>query len=324
MSGYTEDNAFKLTKKQRKSIIDYYSTSKPRKQVQEELSELLNVSERTVRSYAKALGVNQIHSQVSNDRVMVYDIETSRVEASLWWTGKQYVNYKTLRGEPKIISISWKWVGEDEVHALTWDSKHSDEKMIKKFLKEYNKAYMVIGQNNDRFDNKWIKTRAAKYGFFVNRFIKSFDIYKHAKRHFRLPSYSMDYMSKYFGLTPKQSHEGIIMWEMCEYGTKEEQKEYLDKMVQYNKGDIVTTEELYLTLRPYFSTPTNKAVSNGLPKWCCPVSGSRNVKLLNTLFTEMGTVQRVLYCADSDHQYKVSNKTFMDFLQRNMNANFEG
>jgi hypothetical protein len=87
-------------------------------------------------------------------------------------------------------------------------------------------------------------------------------------------------------------------------------------MVRYNKGDIVTTEELYLTLRPYFSTPTNKAVSSGLPKWACPVSGSRNVKLLNTLFTEMGTVQRVLYCKDSDHQYKVSNKTFMDFLMR--------
>jgi DNA polymerase elongation subunit (family B) len=204
-------NAKPLSKKKKQTIIDAYSSDKPRKQVQEELAELFNVSERMIRVYAKELGVNQIHSRVSNDKVMVYDIETSRVEASLWWTGKQYVNYKTLRGEAKIISISWKWVGEDEVYSLTWDSKHSDEKMIKKFLKEYNKASMVIGQNNDRFDNKWIKTRAAKYGYFVNRFVKSFDIYKHAKRHFRLPSYSMDYMSKYFGLTPKQEHEGIVM-----------------------------------------------------------------------------------------------------------------
>ena len=38
----------------------------------------------------------------------------------------------------------------------------------------------------------------------------------------------------------------------------------------------------------------------------------------------MGTVQRILYCEESKHQYKVNNKTFMDFLQRNMNANFEG
>lgn len=318
---YSETNSFKLSKKDKDLIISYYSSDKPRKQIQEELSDILNVSERTVRAYAKSIGINQIYSNVSNDRVMVYDIETSRVEASLWWTGKQYVGYQKLRNEPKIISISWKWVGEDEVYALTWDKNHCDKRMVEKFLKEYNKASMVIGQNNDRFDNKWIKTRAAKFGLHVNRFTKSFDIYKHAKKHFRLPSYSMAYMSKYFGLTLKQEHEGIIMWEMCEYGTKKEQKEYLDKMVSYNKGDIITTEELYLTLRPYFATVTNKAVASGLPKWACPVSGSRNVKLLNTVFTEMGTVQRILYCEDSKHQYKVNNKVFMDFLGRNNSWN---
>jgi DNA polymerase elongation subunit (family B) len=318
---YSDTNSFNLSKKDKNLIIDYYATSKSRKQIQEELSDLLNVSERTVRAYAKSIGINQIYTNVSNDKVMVYDIETSRVKADLWWTGKQYVDYHKLRNEPKIISISWKWVGEDEVYALTWDKNHCDKRMLEKFLKEFNKASMVIGQNNDRFDNKWIKTRAAKHGLFVNRFTKSFDIYKHAKKHFRLPSYSMDYMSNYFGLTPKQKHDGIIMWEKCEYGTKEEQKEYLGKMVDYNKGDIVTTEELYLTLRPYFATVTNKAVASGLPKWACPVSGSKNVKLLDTLFTEMGTVQRVLYCEDSKHQYKVSNKVFMDYLGRNNSWN---
>ena len=89
-------------------------------------------------------------------------------------------------------------------------------------------------------------------------------------------------------------------------------------MVDYNKGDIVTTEELYLTLKPYFANVTNKAVASGLEKWACPVSGSTNVKLLKTIFTEMGTVQRVLYCEESKHQYKVNNKTYMDFLQRNL------
>lgn len=310
-----------LTKKEKQLIIDYYSTNKSRADIQRELSEHFNVSERQIRNYANDLGINQIHSNVSNDKVLVYDIETSRVKADLWWTGKQYVDYKKLRSEAKIISISYKWVGSDEVHSLTWDSKHCDKKMLEKFLKEYNSASMVIGQNNDRFDNKWINTRAAKHGLLVNRYTKSFDIYKQAKKTFRLPSYSMDYMSKYFGLTPKQNHEGIIMWEMCEYGTKEQQKEYLDKMVEYNKGDIVTTEELYLTLKPYFSTVTNKAVSSGLPKWACPVSASTNVKLHKTIFTEMGTVQRIMYCEDSKHQYKISNKSFMDFLQRNIGYN---
>ena len=311
-----------LSKQDKQHIIDLHASSKSKKEVQEELSDYFNVSERQIRNYAKDLGLNVDYKNIPLDKIMVYDIETSLMEANVFWTGKTYINHKQLRNEAKIISISWKWIGEDEVHHLTWDKNHSDEKMMKKFLKEYNKASMVVGQNNNSFDNKWINTRAAKHGLFVDRYVKSFDIYRMAKRYFRLPSYSMAYMSKYFGLTLKQSHEGMLMWEMVQYGTKEQQKEYLQKMVDYNIGDIVTTEELYLTLRPYFGSVTNAAVKSGLPKWACPVSGSTKVKHLKTIFTEMGTIQRVLYCEKSDHQYKVSNRTYMDFLERALTKNY--
>ena len=308
----------KLSKKNKQLIIDQYSSNKPRKKVQKELSEFLNVTKRTIRNYARELNLSIKASEIVNDRVMVYDIETSRVKADLWWSGKQYVRHEQIRTEAKIISIAWKWVGEDKVHHLTWDKNHCDKKMVQEFLKSYNKASMIIGQNNNSFDNKWINTRAAKHKLFVDRYVKSFDIYRMAKRYFRLPSYSMAYMAKYFGLTLKQSHEGLHMWDMIEYGNKEEQKEYLDKMVDYNKGDIVTTEELYVTLKQYFGSVTNNAIKQGLPKWGCPVSGSLDVKLLKTIFTEQGTVQRILYCEESKHQYKVSNKSYMDFLQRRM------
>lgn len=307
-----------LSKKDRQLIIDQYSSNKPRKKIQKELSKQLNVTKRQVRNYARELNLGIKKSDIVNDRVMVYDIETSRIKADVWWTGKQYINHKQLRSEPKIISIAWKWVGHDEVYYLTWDKKHCDKKMVAEFLKHYNKSSMVIGQNNNSFDNKWINTRAAKHNLHVDRYVKSFDIYRMAKRYFRLPSYSMAYMAKYFGLTLKQSHEGLYMWDMIEYGNKKQQKEYLQKMVTYNKGDIVTTEELYMTLKPYFGSVTNNAVKKGLPKWACPVIGSTEIKLLKTIFTEQGTVQRILYCEESKHQYKVSNKTYMDFLQRKM------
>tara|TARA_R100001244_G_scaffold128192_1_gene99072 strand:- start:1036 stop:1980 length:945 start_codon:yes stop_codon:yes gene_type:complete len=307
-----------LSKKNRQLIIDQYASNKPRKQVQKELSEFLNVTSRTIRKYAKELSLSVKAASIVDDKIMVYDIETSRTEATVWWTGKQYINHKQLRTEPKIISIAWKWIGEDNVKYLTWDSEHCDKTMLEKFLKEYNKASMVIGQNNNSFDNKWVNTRAAKHKLRVDRYVKSFDIYRMAKRYFRLPSFSMAYMAKYFGLTLKQSHEGMYMWDMIEYGSKDEQKEYLQKMVDYNKGDIVTTEELYMTLKPYFGSVTNNAVKQGLPKWACPVSGSTDIKLLKTIFTEQGTVQRVLFCEESNHQYKVSNKSYMDYLQRRM------
>ena len=313
----------KLSKAQKQRLIDLYSSSKPKAEIQETLAEEFGVKPRMIRTLAKELGLNVMHKNTKDDKVMVYDIETSRVKVDVWWTGKQYINHKQLRSEPTIISIAWKWVGEDKVHYVTWDKDHCDKELMVKFLKEYNKASMVIGQNNNSFDNKWVYTRAAKHGLHIDRFVKSFDIYRMAKRYFRLPSYSMAYMAKYFGLTLKQSHEGMHMWDMIEYGTPKEQKEYLHKMVTYNKGDIVTTEELYLTLKTYFAAVTNKAVSDGNPKWACPVSGSLNVRLLKTIFTEQGTVQRILFCDDSRHQYKVNNKTYMDFLQRAMSKNWE-
>lgn len=310
------DSVKKLSKAQKKLLIDLYASTKSKKEVQRELSELWDCSERTIRDMAAGLNLNTIGEVISNNKILVYDIETSRIKADVWWTGKQYISHKQLREEARIISISWKWVGEDKVYSLTWDKNHCDKKMMKEFLAVYNSAEMVIGQNNNSFDNKWINTRAAKHRLKVNRFVKSFDIYRMAKRYFRLPSYSMDYMSKYFGLTPKQSHDGMIMWEMIENGTKKEQKEYLQKMVDYNVGDIITTEELYLTLKPYFHRVTNMAVIQGKPKYCCASCGVDDVALDRTLVTERGTVQRILKCLDCDHQYKISNKTYIDFLQR--------
>ena len=311
----------KLSTANKQYLIDLYSSERSRKDIEQELSELLDVSQRTVRNYAKDLGLTFSQADVKDSKVMVYDIETSRVSAKLWGTGKQYVNHKSLKGETTIISIAWKWVGNDKVHYLTWDKDHCDKTMIQKFLIQYNKASMIIGQNNNSFDNKLINTRAAKHRLFVDRFVKSFDVYRMAKRYFRLQSYSMAYMAEYFGLTLKQSHEGIHMWDMIEDGTPKEQKEYLQKMVDYNVGDIVTTEELYMTLKPYFAAVTNKSVALGLPKWGCPITGSLNVKLLKTIFTEQGTVQRILYCEESNHQYKVNNKTYQDFLTRQMKPN---
>ena len=308
----------KLTQEKTRQIVDLYASSLSRAEIQKKLSLEWCCTERTIRGHAKKLGLNTVKAHTKNDRVLVYDIETSRGEFKLFWTGKQYVPHSALKTEPKIISVAWKWVGEDNVNSLTWDKNKCDKKMVSKFLVEYNKAAIVVGQNNNSFDNKWINTRAAKHKLFVNTYITSFDIYRHAKSKLRLPSYSMAFMAKYFGLTLKQSHEGMHMWDMIEDGTQKEQKEYLKKMVDYNVGDIVTTEELYMTLRPYFKHATHLGVKDGLPKWSCPNSGSLEVKLLYTKFTAAGTVQRILYCSESDTQFKVSNKVYMDFLQRQL------
>lgn len=284
--------------------------------IQKELSDKYSVTTRTIRNWAKKLGLNLMAQSVESPlKVLVYDIETSRIKANVWWTGKQYVSHAQLTEEPKIITVAYKWLGQDNVYHLTWDENHSDEDLMKSFLDVYNSADMVIGQNNDKFDNRWVNARAAKYGLTVNTHIKSFDIMKQAKKLFRIPSYSMDYITKFLGVTHKQSHEGIIMWKMIQEGTVEEQKEYLKKMVEYNVGDIISTEEMYLRLRKYMGHKIHLGVMRGKPKYTCPNCGGDNIKLYKTTVTPAGVIQRVMVCLDDEVQFKISNTIYMKYLE---------
>ena len=302
-----------LTQDDKNLIRASYNRGVARDETQALLAATLGTSKRSIRRWAKDLGI--VSDETSNDfKVMVYDIETSRVTAKVWWTGKQYVGHKQLLEEPKIISISYKWLGEDKIYALTWDKNHCDKDMITKFMAEYNKADMVIGQNNDRFDNRWINARAMKFGVEFNTFVKSFDIMKQTKRLFRLPSYSMDYITKFLGVENKLTHEGIKMWDMIQDGNKKQQKEYLKKMVEYNVGDIVSTEAMYLKLRKYMGHKLHFGVLSGKPKYSSPSDGSTDVELLRVTTTAAGTLQYIMQSNTDGVQYKINNKAYLEFL----------
>jgi len=294
----------------------YASKLLSKKEVQEAVAKHYGIHPRTVRKWANKLGINTMNA-AEDQKILVYDIETSRVEVKAWGTGKTYINHGQLRSETRIISIAYKWLGQDEVNWVKWDMKtHDDRQLMVDFLKIYNEADMLIGQNNDRFDNKLVRTRAAKHGLFVNVLLPSFDLYKEAKRVFRLQSYSMAYMAKFFGVTLKQSHEGIYMWDMIEDGTPAQQKEYIKKMIDYNVGDIVTTEELYVVLRKYLGHKVHFGVANGKQKYTCPNCGSEHVSLFQTSYTAAGTPKRNMVCGDCDVQYKISNRDYFHYLNR--------
>lgn len=314
---------FKLLTSQDLDLIKkIYKDFECRKEAQEKIASIFGVNERTVRNWANKLELGLSKANVINtQKILIYDIETSRIPAMVWWTGKQYISHDQLKDEAKIISIAYKWLGDDKITVLTWDENHDDRNMLVEFLKVYNSANMVVGQNNDNFDNRWINARAAKHNLPVNTFVRSFDIQKEAKRLFRLPSYSMKYIAKFFGLELKGEHEGIIMWDKIQSGNAQEQKEYLKKMCDYNKQDIVVTEEMFLYLRKYMGQKTHFGVLNGEAKWTCPASGSKNIKLLKTTVTPAGTIQRIMYCNDSDITYKITNKQYMEFLEYKIKEN---
>lgn len=243
-------------------------------------------------------------------KILVYDVETTQVTAHLWGSGKQYVGHNRIVDETQILTVAWKWLGEDKIDSLKW-SKGSDKQLMKDFLEVYNSADMVMGWNNDRFDNRLINSRAMKYKLEVNTFVKSFDIMKKVKKEFNLASYSMAYVARYLGLQGKLNHSGIQMWDTIQWGSKKDAKREMKNMIAYNIQDVQLTEDIYIELVPYLKHSMHAGVFKGKGKCTCPSCASKKTKLYQTQYTPAGTTQRVMKCKKCKTKFKVSNTEYL-------------
>jgi DNA polymerase elongation subunit (family B) len=291
-------------------------------QVAKDLCELYGIEYdenegRKVRGWLEDYTVNKFPENYT-PKILVWDIETSQSIFKAWWTGKQYLGTRNMIKEPQILTVAYKYLGEDKIYNITWENK-SDESLVKKFIKIYNDADIVIGVNSINFDSRWLNARAAKYGLEINTFVKSFDIQKEAKRVFRIPGYSMSFMCEYFGVpTQKYKHSGITMWDMIENTNNEyskaESKEAMQEMVKYNEIDVLATEDLYYRLRPYFKHTSHLGTLVGKSKASCPDCGGKNIKLYKTTTTEAGTIQRIMICKHDDIKFKISNTEYLKWV----------
>jgi hypothetical protein len=68
-----------------KTIKEHYSSGELMSNVQKSLSLHFGVTERTIRNWARNLGLVSSENN-PNYKILVYDIETSRTTAKVWWT----------------------------------------------------------------------------------------------------------------------------------------------------------------------------------------------------------------------------------------------
>jgi len=249
---------------------------------------------------------------------LFFDIETSYIKANVWRQGKQYIRPEQIVTEKKIICISYKWQGDEKVHSLKWDSRHNDKKLVKDFIKVLGQADEIIAHNGDRFDIKELRTRAILNGVLMFPKYRTLDTLKKARKYFNFTSNKLDLLGNYFNVGRKLDHEGFKLWEKTVEGTKAEQKEYLSKMVSYCEQDVILLEDVFSVLTPYIDHNTNLAVLKGGKKWHCPECASKEVKLSHTDTTPMGYIKRFMSCK-CKKTYHISNRSYTDFLLRNLN-----
>ncbi len=252
-------------------------------------------------------------------RRLFYDIETSYCEGHFWRPGYgvNILPHQVFK-HAQIICISWKWEGKDKIHNAHWGLKEQcDKKLLERFIKELDKADEIVAHNGDRFDIKWIRTRALYHDLPMRPKYNSIDTLKMAKRYLRLPSNKLAEVAKYYGLTNKLDAGGMQTWiDIVQF----KKQSALKHMIYYCDGDITTLEEVYNKLKPYALNQFNYATITGGEKFRCPECTSHNVKISKSFTTAAGTKGHYMKCKESNCKthYKINNKTLMALFEYRM------
>lgn len=245
-------------------------------------------------------------------RRMFWDIEVSPNVCTTWRIGaKIFLSAENIIKERAIICICWKWEDEDEIYHLTWDKNQCDKKMLQKFVFELNKAHEIIGQNSDKFDERWVKTRCIYHDIPALPKYTSIDTLKIARKTFNFNSNRLDYMGKFLGVGQKIKTE-FDLWNKIIFN---KDAKAMDYMVDYCKQDVILLEQVFKKLQRYAEPKTHKAVALGGEKWDCPHCASERTMISTTKFSKVGTVWTQMKCNACKRFFSVSEATRRGYLE---------
>ncbi len=262
-------------------------------------------------------------------KLLIYDIETAVLNVNLFRLGEQVIKHHQLTPSAsmhKILTISYKWYDKNEIITLTGDD------LITKFDEQVKKADIIIGKNNARFDNKYINTARMlqeldplpEWAFLSD------DVEKQLRKYFVFPSYSLDYVSKLFGLGGKEKMEFqdwvdiynvdllrefesliskillgklikpfmlncfcLVLFKSLQRKIKKEGNKAWKKMIHYNKKDVLDTENCLIRIMPYIQLKFNAAANKGdLACILCGYSGIIPTKII----TQGKTNYQLFHC----------------------------
>ena len=247
--------------------------------------------------------------EVYKPKRLFYDIETSYNLVKSWRIGYNLnINMNDIIQERAIITVAYKWAGEEEVTVLSWD-KGCDKKLIEQFMPVLAEADELVGHNVDRYDTKFVTTRALKHGIKALPKYQSTDTLKLAKRHFMFNSNKLDYIAQFLEIGHKTKHRGLEMWDDI---ILRNDAKALEEMIEYNIQDVYLTEEVYNKLMEYSIPKINhQALTGEMKGKCgCPECGSKKATLIKTYATGAGAKSRLMNCDSCETNYTLSEAKY--------------
>lgn len=202
-------------------------------------------------------------------RVLIYDIESAPIIATVW--GKYEQNFVWSIQDWYMLCFAYKWLGEKKTHVVSQTDfkgykpgSEDDFNVIKKIHELFNEADIIVAHNGNSFDQKKSQARMIIHGLEPPAPYKQIDTKLVARRHFNFTSNKLDDLGDYLGLGRKIQTGGYDLWKQCMAGDMKAWK----KMQKYNIQDVVLLEKIYLKMRPWMNNHPNLGIMDDRPKAC--------------------------------------------------------
>lgn len=234
-------------------------------------------------------------------KILTFDIESVGMEVKTYSLKTDYISPKNILKDWAMLSYAGRFKGEKEFHYL--DNRFAVDKRDDRQITEglhhlISSADIMIGHNLDRFDLKKFNTKAMKYGLDPIAPKITWDTLKMIRRIAALSSNSLWFCAEYFKLESRKSEHGKFpgdkLWDECMKGNIEA----WDENENYNKQDVVVTEELFDYLVKYDSRVNYQAYFQK-PTCSC---GNHSFYKADHAFTKQGKFQ-VYRCHDCGKPY---------------------
>lgn len=224
-------------------------------------------------------------------KILIYDLE---VTPTLGWTyGLYKTNVIKVEQNPSIMSISWRWYGENitkHESLATIPRKRGTSAnlaLVKLIHSLFNEADIVVAHNANRFDNKVATASFLRYNLAPPSPYKTVDTLAVARNVARFNSNSLNSLGELFGLGSKTKITHGDLWYDCLTGSGKAWKQ----LKEYNNQDVDLLYAIYERLRPYIKNHPNLGDITQVDG-VCPKCGSSNLERRGFNMRRNGKVQR--------------------------------
>lgn len=220
----------------------------------------------------------EISKPLNFPKILILDIETAPIKAAVWRIWNINVNLNQIESDWFCLTWAAKWLYSNEVISDRLTSEEvlneDDGRLMEGMWNLLNEADIIIAHNGNKFDIPKINTRLITNGFKPPSPYRQIDTLIEAKKIFSFTSNKLDFINKQLGITRKIDTGGAELWTRCVNG----EDSALNKMEDYNRGDVEILEENYLILRPWMKSHPNIGMYMNSDIPVCSSCGSSNIQ----------------------------------------------